>query len=136
MLIDYQFYDTLEFDYDKYIVKIKNENDSVTIVRPIGSDSSESHGELYDLLWSPDSGRRFPDMLGRYKYINIHCEQVNDNQTVFVDHDDVLHSNKMVDSILIEPNNGEFFGIRNKYDNERKIYFKLTTPITKKNKKK
>ena len=50
-LLDYHFEDLLKFDYNKYMVLIKEDDErSVTIVRPIGSNSLESHGELYDLL--------------------------------------------------------------------------------------
>ena len=133
-LLNYHLIELLEFDYNKYTIinkRDRGEEESVVVVRPVGSDSTVSHGELYDILWSPDSGRRFPDIIGSYKNINIHCEQVNGASTVFIDHNDASHYNKIIGTIEIEPSdNGEFFGIRNKYDNERKIYFKLACPVS------
>ena len=130
-LLEYHFSDILEFDYNTYNVNIKKSKedaDEVTIVRPVGSTSYESHGELYDLLWSKESMRTFPDIIGAYKNINIHLEQVNGDESVFVDHDGNSHYNKMIGSIQINPTDGEFFGVRSDFDNERKIYFKLTSP--------
>ena len=121
-LLTYHFKDVLEFDYNKYMIGIKKDVDeeSVTIVRPVGSDSHESHGELYDLLRSKDSGRRFPDIIGSMKHINVHCEEINGLESVFIDHDGNQKHNKMIGTIKINPSGGEFFGTRNEYDNERK----------------
>ena len=54
----------MEFDYNKYRVVFKvdeNNEKSVIVVRPLGSMDYRSNGELYDILWSKDSYRRFPD---------------------------------------------------------------------------
>ena len=130
-LLNFHFENILEFDYNKYTVVFKDglPDGGMLLVRLTGSNSDESHGELYDLLWSKDSGRRFPDIIGSMKHINVHCEQINALESVFIDHDGNQRHNKMIGTIKINPSGGEFFGTRNDYDNERKIYFKLASPI-------
>ena len=128
-LLEFHFSDILEFDYNKFIVINKGgEEEQVTIIRPVGSTSYESHGELYDILYSKDSLRMFPDIIGTYKNINVHCEQINDRESVFIDRDGNSHYNKMIGTVRINPSDGEFFGVRGEYDNERRIYFKLASP--------
>lgn len=119
---------TFDVNFDTYEISFKKTgDDSLYIVRPVGSDKFYSHGELHDLLWSKDSNGRFPDILGKYKNINIHCNQINLDDSIFIKNNGDVMKNNLIGTINIKPSNESFYGVRNDYDNDRKIEFRLNS---------